>query len=236
MRYLLSVLLLFSLEGYAQCSTFILSPKGDTLNCVDVQGRRQGPWVDRVESVRGERGYEEEGFYKHGKKEGVWRRYSLEGDLIALENYRWGQKDGRNVYFNLMGEPLREETWKAVNPLSPYDTVDVYDVDDPTKVIAKQVIKLEGTTLKHGRWKYFDPRSGTLEKTEDWVFDKPKVIPGSVEDELAPIDVAGTGEAAAAKPAARKPATPAKPKEVLEFEKNNSGKKKIRVRDGSTGG
>jgi len=28
----------------------------------------------------------------------------------------------------------------------------------------------------------------------------------------------------------------AKPKEVLDFEKKNSGKKKIRVRDGSTGG
>jgi hypothetical protein len=28
----------------------------------------------------------------------------------------------------------------------------------------------------------------------------------------------------------------AKPKEVLEFEKKNSGKKKVKYRDGSTGG
>ncbi|MFL5787364.1 MAG: hypothetical protein ACJ748_04885, partial [Flavisolibacter sp.] len=69
-------------------------------------------------------------------------------------------------------------------------------------------------------------------KTEEWVLDKPKDQPvATTKDDLAPINVSdGAGTDKEVKK------TVAKPKEVLEFEKKNSGKKKIKVRDGSTGG
>jgi hypothetical protein len=225
MRYLLILALFISANAGAQCKSFIISPKGDTLNCVDMKGQKQGPWVVRVEDQRGERGYEEEGYYRDGHKEGTWRRYSLQGDLIALENYRWGFLDGRNVYFNYVGELVREESWRAIDPQNPYDTVDVLDPNDPSRVIRKEIVKITSVSVKHGLWKYYDPFRGTIERTEQWHMDKPKNARADAgEDDLAPIDVT----------AEKKPAT--KPKEVLEFEKKNSGKKKVKLRDGSTGG
>jgi hypothetical protein len=198
MRFTLLILAVFffSLNGHSQrWKSYIIGVKGDTLNRVDQKGLKQGPWVVKVAELRGERGYEEEGYFINSKKEGTWRRFSLEGDLTAVENYRWGGKDGRSIYLNLSGNPIREESWKAVNPDNPYDTVNVYDVNNPDKIIAKQVIKLEGYSLKHGAWKHYDPFSGRLEKTEYWYFDKPARKTGIDDDELAPIDVTNNEDA-----------------------------------------
>jgi hypothetical protein len=73
---------------------------------------------------------------------------------------------------------------------------------------------------------------GTIEKTEEWVMDKPKEKPKVVEDDMAPIDPA-TGEATVKKDEKK---VMTKPQAVLDFEKKNAGKKKIKVRTGSTGG
>lgn len=233
MRYVFIVALFLSLTSQAQWKNFTISPKGDTLNRLDLKNRKQGPWVVHVDELRGERGYEEEGFFVDDQKEGLWRRFSLEGDLIAMENYHWGLKDGKCMYFTNAGEPLREESWRAIDPKHPYDTVAVYDLNDPTKVVRYQVIKVEPTSYKHGTWRYFDPQTSRIEETEVYVMNKKKTKEDeAVNDDMAPIDVSKGGTAA--KPAEKKAVT--KPKEVLEFEKKNSGKKKIRVRDGSTGG
>ena len=229
MRYLIFFFLLLSFSASAQWKSFILSPRGDTLNRVDQKDLKQGPWVVHVDELRGERGYEEEGYFVDGKKEGPWRRYSLEGDLIALENYRWGYLNGKNVYFTRAGEPLREEYWRAIDPKNPYDTVDVYDVNDPDKIIRKEIVKVDAHSVKHGTWKYYDNYGGKVE-TEKWVMGKLKTEE-PVVDGLAPIDVANHKSDSTA---VKKKVT--KPKEVLEFEKKNAGKKKIKVRDGSTGG
>src|SRR5215212_5726500 len=148
MRVILAFVLLLSLEGYGQYKDYKISAKGDTLNRVDAKGLKQGPWIVHVDELRGERGYEEEGYFLNSKKEGGWRRFSLDGDLLAVENYRWGNLDGKSLYYTNMGDLLREEYWKAVNPDNPYDTVAVYDLVDPTKIVGTQVIKLEGFTLK----------------------------------------------------------------------------------------
>jgi hypothetical protein len=231
--FLALIILHLSFAGTAQWKNYIISVKGDTLNRLDMKDRKQGPWVVHVDNVRGERGYEEEGFFVNSKKEGVWRRYSLEGDLLAIETYRWGGKDGKNVYFTPSG-PLREENWRAVNPDNPYDTVNVFDPNDPSKIVAKQVVKLEGYSLKHGAWKYYDSFSGRLDKTEYWYFDKPAKKTGVFDDELAPIAVTDNEEESSGAEVKKKTVT--KPKEILEYEKKNSNKKKIKVRDGATGG
>ena len=231
MRYLILPLLIISLSASAQLKSYIISVKGDTLNRVDAKGFKQGPWVIHVDELRGEPGYDEQGYYEDDKKEGTWKRFSLDGDLLATENFRYGFKNGKCTYYNNMGDMIREESWRAVDPKNPYDTVNVYDVNDPNKVIGQKVIKLEAASYKNGTWTYYDPSSGTVAKTEEWVFDKQKdpVTGAAVSDDLAPINV-GNGATTAKKKEA------AKPKEVLEFEKKNSGKKKIKVRDGSTGG
>jgi len=104
------------LKGFSQPGTYTIGVKGDTLNKTDSKGFKQGKWVIHVDEVRGEPGYEEEGEYKNGRKEGAWRIYNLQGDLTGLELYRWGNKDGTCQYFNSSGSLVREETWRALNP------------------------------------------------------------------------------------------------------------------------
>ena len=233
MRYLFSFFLLLSFGANAQWKSFIIGQRGDTLNRVDQKGMKQGPWVVQVPDLRGERGYEEEGFFMNDKKEGRWVRYSLQGDKIAIENYRWGQKDGKNQYFNHVEDLIREESWLAVDPKNPYNTIPIFDIKDPTKITRYQVVKIDEASVKHGTWRYYDPSTGRIEKTEQYQLNRLRT--GNEEEEdLAIIDPATGGAKTTAKKEEKKPV--AKPKEVLEFEKKNSGKKKVKVRDGNTGG
>src|ERR1700744_1728065 len=87
-------LLSIGLNGYSQWKSFVVGPNGDSLNCVDKQDRRQGRWVNHVDELRGEPGFDEQGVYVDNRKEGVWRIFSLQGDVIGVEPYKWGYKDG----------------------------------------------------------------------------------------------------------------------------------------------
>jgi hypothetical protein len=206
---------LICLRGYSQWKSYIISPKGDTLNCVDKQDQKQGRWVNHFDELRGEPGYEEEGVYKNNRKEGSWRLYDLQGDLIGVEYYKWGMKDGVCQYFGMNGSLLREESWRALNPDKLYDTVQVAEVDklDSYKTV---VVKNEGVAVKDGTWKFYDPATGTVARTETYTVGK-----------LEKPGASSTTTSAAA------PQTAAKPKEVLDFEKK-TGKKKVKVQDGST--
>ncbi len=68
---------------------------------------------------------------------------------MAIEGYRWGNKNGQSIYINQMGDPIREESWRAVNPDNPYDTVNVMDPNNPGLVLRREVVKMEGFSLKH---------------------------------------------------------------------------------------
>ena len=217
----LFMVLIFGAASAQPWESYLISIKGDTINCVDQKKMKQGKWVIRIEDLRGEPGYEEEGYFADDKKEGPWRRYNLTGDLLAIENYRWGFRDGKQQYFTMIGDLLREESWKAVNPENPYDTIDVPDLDNPALTVSK-IIKHEGSEIKHGTWKLYDPATGFIVKTETFVYGQKPGANGAVQP----------GETAAQ--TAEKPK--AKPKAVEDWEKKNAGKKKVTVRDGRTGG
>ena len=223
MKFFIISALLISFSVNAQWKSYRLTNKGDTINCIDSKNLKQGKWSVKVEGVRGEPGYEEEGVYKDGKKEGTWRIYTTMGDLYAIERYRWGNKDGKSQYYSIAGL-IREESWKAVNPANPYDTVDVYDPVDPTKV-RRQVVKIEGSSVKHGTWKYYDNGPGESVRTETYFLDKLQVPKDVAEGNTAIPDSSNTKKT--------KSPVVAKPKEVVDFEKK-IGKKKAKVIDGST--
>lgn len=231
MRFIFFCFFLLSLGAQAQWKSFVIGVKGDTLNRVDQQGRKQGPWVVQVPALRGERGYEEDGYFVNDKKEGRWVRYSPEGDKLAVENFRWGQKDGRCEYYNNVEDLLRVESWRAIDPKNPYDTIPVTDPKNPNKILRFEVVKVESPSVKHGSWRYYDPATGRVEKTEKWVLDKLKT---DEEEAEALATTEGTAPTATANKEEKKKVS--KPKEVLEFEKKNAGKKKVKVRDGGTGG
>ncbi|HUR65340.1 MAG TPA: hypothetical protein VMZ03_03235 [Chitinophagaceae bacterium] len=234
MRLIVILFLLISVSGAAQWKNFVLTPKGDTLNRVDMKGMKQGPWAIRVPDLRGERGYEEEGYFENDQKEGEWKKFSLEGVKIAQENYRWGKLSGKQEYFTYNGGLLRVESWRAMDPAIAFDTVSIYDLKDPTLEIGKVVVKNEGVSLKHGKWTYYDPREGTIEATEQYVMNKLQTDDGSMiaDDDIRPIAI---GQAKVKSDTATSK-TVQKPQAILDYEKKNSNKKKIKVRDGRTGG
>ncbi len=204
----------FCFTARAQYKTYTLSAKGDTLNAIDNKGLKQGKWVLHVDELRGEPGYEEEGIFVNNKREGTWRRYNLNSDLIAIENYKYGGKDGKSQYFTPLGEVVREENWRAFNPDAPYDTIPVYGTGS-NEIISYKIVKAEQYSVKNGNWIYYDPSTGRILKSEKYDFGHLLQEPKTevVTDEPKKI---------------------AKPAEVLEYEKKNSGKKKVKVRDGQT--
>ncbi len=214
---LLAVGSLFLMNGQAQ--SFQLTEQGDTLNHTDSKGLKQGKWIIHVDEIRGEPGYEEEGLFKNGKKEGVWRIYNLNNDLIGMENYRFGGKDGIQQYFTYLGDMIREESWKGYNPDAPYDTIDVYGAGNG-EIVDQKIVKAEQYSVKHGEWKYFEPGSGRIIKVEKYDRGFPVVANANANTIATPVE---------------KNKKVDKTPEMLEWEKKNKGKKKV-VRDGRTGG
>ncbi len=212
------ILFLFLMNGMAQYKSFKLNAQGDTLNATDKNNLKQGKWVAHIDELRGEPGYEEEGIFKNDKKEGIWRRYSLTGDIIAVEFYKLGGKDGIQQYYTYLGELIREESWKGYDPDAPYDTIAVYG-EGNNEIIDYKIIKAEQYSVKHGEWKYYDPYAGgRLMKVE-------KYFRGHLETPGGPVvNVA---------PVVDKNKKVEKTPEMIEWEKKNKGKKKA-LRDGRT--
>ena len=222
-----------AINGFSQWKSYRIGPKGDTLDRIDMKGYKQGPWVIKVPDLRGERGYEEEGYFEDGNKEGVWKRYSLIGVKIAEENYRWGKLNGKQYYYTYNGGLLREESWRAMDPKVAFDTVNVYDVNNPNIVKDRVVVKNDGFSMKHGKWLYYDPSEGVVTQTENYWMNKLRTGDDEMvsDDDIRPLSLA-TGAKVVKNDTATK--TKVKPKEVLEYEKKNSGKKKVKTRDGET--
>ena len=233
MRLIVLLFLFISINGFGQWKDYKLTPDGDTLNRVDMKGKKQGPWAIHMDDLRGERGYEEEGYFDNDQKTGTWKKFSIEGVKIAEENYAWGKLNGKQQYFTYNGGLLREEGWRAMDPKVAFDTVAVYDLKDASKVINWVVVKNEGVALKHGKWTYYDPREGTIEATEYYVMNKLRTEGDEMigDDEIRPIDVSKGKPVSDSLKKANDPTL----KAIKDYEKKNSGKKTIKVRDGNTG-
>ena len=218
--FISTAILCFDFTAAAQYKTFKLSPKGDTLNAVDKKDLKQGKWVITVAELRGEPGYEEEGYYKDDKKKGPWRKYNNTGDILALENYRDGGKEGVQEYFSFLGDLVRHEEWKGYNPDAPYDTIPVYGQGN-NEVASYKIVKAQQYSVQHGEWKYYAPGEKFI-KME--TYDHGRLLKNP-DDKSTVIT----------KPAMDKPEEKVKTKEILEYEKKYSKKKrKAMERDGKT--
>ena len=162
---LAALLFLFFINGNAQYKSFKLTEQGDTINAVDKSDLKQGKWVIHIDEVRGEPGYEEEGIFKNDKKEGIWRLYNLTGDIIGVENYKLGGKHGLQQYYTYLGDLYREENWRGYDPESPFDTVAVYGTGS-NEIIDYKIVKAEQYSVKHGEWRFYEPSTGRLVKSE----------------------------------------------------------------------
>lgn len=207
--------------GYAQYKSFKIGAKGDTINKIDKKNLKQGKFVLHTDELRGEPGFEEEGIYKNDAKEGVWRKYNLQGDPIGFETYLHGGKDGLQQYYSPLGELLREENWRGYNPDAPYDTIAVYGTGS-NEIVDYKIVKAEQYSIKQGMWRYYEPVTGRLLKSEEWDRNN-LVLPNAPKKEVA----GGNSLKGIKKEVAKTP-------EMLEWEKKNKGKKNV-VRNGQTG-
>ena len=214
---LIIIQLLFLMNVSAQYKSYKLNAEGDTLNAIDKNDMKQGKWVIHVDALRGEPGYEEEGVYVKNNKEGIWRKYSLTGDIIAVEFYKRGGKDGLQQYYTYLGDLIREESWRGYDPEAPYDTVAVYG-EGNNEIIDYKITKAAQYSVKHGEWKYYEAGSGRLVKVEKY--------------DRGMLETPGTATKTAAAPAEKKKEVEKTP-QMIEWEKKNKGKKNV-VRDGKT--
>lgn len=214
-------LLLAGFSASAQYKSFKISAKRDTINRIDKNGLKQGKWVSRVEELRGEPGFEEEGRYKDNVKQGIWRRYTLMGDPIGFETYLNGGKDGPQQYYTALGQLIREESWKGYNPDAPFDTIPVYGTGN-NEIIDFKIVKAEQYSVKHGPWKYYESVTGRLIKSEEWLRNNIVVPEAAPNKEELKATLKGV------KKEVKKTA------EMLEWEKKNRGKKGA-IRSGQTG-
>ena len=219
--FTMAAIVCFDLTAAAQYKAFKLSPKGDTLNAVDKKDLKQGKWVVTVAELRGEPGYEEEGYYKDDKKTGPWRKYNSTGDILAIENYKAGGKEGVQEYFSFLGDLLRHEEWKGYNPDAPFDTIAVYGQGN-NEVASYKIVKAQQYSVPHGEWKYYAPGEKFI-KME--TYDHGRLLKNP-DDKTTAV---------ATKTAEEKPEEKVKSKEILEYEKKYSKKKrKALERDGKT--
>jgi antitoxin component YwqK of YwqJK toxin-antitoxin module len=217
---LIIFLSLFVSKGISQYKQFKISPNGDTLNAIDKKGMKQGKWVTSVPELRGEPGYDEEGIYKDDKKEGTWRKYTTGGDIVAIENYRFGGKDGLQQYFTFLGQPIRDEQWHSYDPKSPYDTIPVYGVGND-EIVSYKYVKATQYSVPDGQWTYYD-ENGNVAKTETYYRG---LLQKNNDDKIA--DTTNTAVA--------KDTSKVKPPEVIEYEKKLSKKKRAALsRTGET--
>src|SRR5260221_243826 len=98
MRFILFFVLLISITGYGQWKSYTISVKGDTLNRVDMKGRKQGPWMIHLDDLRGERGYEEEGYYETGKKKVTKPQAVLDYEKKNADKKKVRTRDGQTGY------------------------------------------------------------------------------------------------------------------------------------------
>lgn len=220
-RQLNLMLLLLCLAGgvNAQYKEFSLTPDGDTINIVDKKGMKQGKWVNSVGEVRGEPGYEEEGKYKDDKKTGPWRKYTSNGDIIAIENYLAGGKSGVQQYFTFLGNLEREEEWRGYNPDAPYDTIPVYGTGS-NEVLEYKIVKAEQYSVPHGEWRYFNPQ-GHIIKIEHYERGHLQKNDDQAKKASPPTEIKTEGKE--------------KPQEILDYEKKYSTKKRKKMeREGKT--
>ena len=190
--FFIALLALPSISNAQYWIEYKLTPRGDTINRIDKNKKKQGPWWFRYEEVRGEPGFEEEGYFYNDKKQGPWKKFSLMGDLIAQEYFIAGYRDGKQMYYNRMGDLLREESWKSVDPSNPYDTIMVPDIDHPERMIRK-IIKHESAEIKHGVWNYYDATMGTIVRTERFVYGQPEQMKTPQKPTVVPKPATNNG-------------------------------------------
>lgn len=142
----------------------------DTINQRDKYNRKQGYWIYRnYQSLDDLFSYTMYGYYIDDKKNGPWVKIDSYGKLKSEENYFKDVLNGLCKYYD-KGRLILVANYRAIDPDLIQDTVSVLD---PESLMEEDVVIVPSSrgSLKHGLWKYFDPTTGNLVKTELYQVD-----------------------------------------------------------------
>ncbi len=161
-RILITACLLLSIwQARGQSST--------EFNQTDEKGKPHGQWVIQQPARMGEPAYAEWGSYNHGVKTGPWYKFDGSEHVTSIERFRAGVLDGEAKYFE-NGALICVGNYRGLNPFSAYDTI--YVLDPVTDVEVRKVVATDRGSLKHGIWRYYDPRTGRLTRELDYQLDE----------------------------------------------------------------
>lgn len=140
----------------------------EKLNQYDSKGMKDGLWLNRTAERKGEVAFNEFGNYHKGEKTGLWYKMAADGDLMAIENYKRDHYDGQVKYFT-NGQLTVVGMYRALNPDVVVDTI---IVEEPVTGMQQLVaVSADRGTVRHGTWRFYDERTGRLEKVEEYQVD-----------------------------------------------------------------
>jgi hypothetical protein len=154
---------LYSTGVYAQSAP--VTP----LNLTDAKGKPHGQWVVQTPARMGEDAFSEWGNYEHGIKYGTWYKFDGDAQVTAIEHFRGGVLDGEVKYFE-RGTLVCMGHYRGLNPKYQFDTI--YITEPVTGQELRRIIPTERGQVKQGMWRFYDARTGRLEREVDYQLDE----------------------------------------------------------------
>jgi len=146
------------------CFTLLAQAQTQTaVNQKDAKQRKQGPWIEQVEPLRGEPGYSWEGSYKNDRKEGTWKKYDVSGDMIAEETFHNGVLNGPCKYYYPNGKLSAAGVMLATEIEGEVDTVVV--IDPVTQEESRVEVVRMGNSVRNGEWRLYDEDGNMIKET-----------------------------------------------------------------------
>ncbi|MBL7711919.1 MAG: hypothetical protein JNL13_05630 [Chitinophagaceae bacterium] len=145
------------------------SKDGKEINQADVQGRPHGLWYTSKPALRGEPSEAVFGSYDHGQKTGLWYISDGIGNLVSIETFKLGVRDGEAKYFD-NGHLTSVGHYRGLNPTVAMDTVLIVDpITGDEKLVS---VPTERGSVRHGSWRFYDELSGRLVREEYYQIDE----------------------------------------------------------------
>lgn len=140
--------------GYAQSQSFEINPANnkDTINVIDVAGKKQGSWIvfgkSKPNTCYQPTSKVEEGKYADNKKAGIWKEYYCNKNLKNKITYTNGRPDGYAIMYHENGKISEEGQWKINKWVGDYKLY--YENGQ-----VQQEFKFNATGKREGPQKYY---------------------------------------------------------------------------------
>jgi antitoxin component YwqK of YwqJK toxin-antitoxin module len=123
MKKLLSTLILLSSFSFANAQTNEVY-KGDTINKIDIDGRKQGKWIlmgkHKPGTCYAPEAKIEEGKYQDNRKKDIWIEYFCNGNMKNKLTFNNGKPDGYAIMYHENGKISEEGNWKNTRWVGNY--------------------------------------------------------------------------------------------------------------------